>query len=88
MHYPLMPGDNKPFQITDLNLWRTHRKGVRFIFAWIGISACSIFMYFFGFNMNIVPVDCWYVTYYVKSDPTMTPVTILNNRNATGSLKN
>jgi hypothetical protein len=28
----------------------------------IGISVCSIWLYFFGVNMNIVKEDCYYIT--------------------------
>ncbi len=75
------------FKITDLNLWRTHRKGIRFILSWIGISVCSIFIFYFGVNMNIISRDCWYITYINKQDTAAGTQVMLNTGNSTGEIK-
>lgn len=77
---------DEPFKVTDLNLWRTHRKGIRFILSWLGISVCAIFLFYFGVNMNIISRDCWYITYINKQNLTEGTLVMLNDANTTSNI--
>lgn len=74
---------NRPWEFADMNIWRSNRKGYRMVATWIGISVCSIWLYYFGYNMNIIPTDCWYIVAADKADLTNTQI-VLNNKNNTG----
>lgn len=69
---------DRPFEISDLNIWRSQRKGYRMVATWLSISVCAIFLYYFGYNMNIIPTDCWYIEAYMNTNPSETLI-ILNN---------
>lgn len=52
------------------------------IATWVGITVCSIWIYYFSYNMNLIPSDCWYIIAKQKSTGVEQPV--LNHRNNTG----
>jgi hypothetical protein len=65
-----------------MNIWRSDRKGYRMIATWVGITVCSIWIYYFSYNMNLIPSDCWYII--AKQKSTGAEQTVLNHRNNTG----
>ena len=53
------------------------------ILAWVGLSVCAIWLYYFGVYMNYVETDCYWLTGYKNKSPNV-PINTVSMKSGLG----